>query len=284
MLLSVFWLTPRKGGTKIVNDVVWAVSIPFCWYLFFVVIIPWLNGYDQILGHAILILFVLSSVAFLFFLTRIVFIFLSRKPDYQNEEPARVNRNGIRRTISQIEQNTARTDFILPVFSQQTPLLSAWYRFIVTDNLSLSSDKVMLIERVILGKEADEPTARQITEVVRLEGITVESAYDADEKAWRSWVHLTLHNAGVPLAEYLTEFELPEGCYISNYYLDVNGERKHGLLADKRAAEWIYRQITTIKRDPGLLRYVGNDRLELRVFPFVKRTRKNRPFMLFDKY
>ena len=266
------------------NDVVWAVSIPFCWYLFFVVIIPWLNGYDQILGHAILILFVLSSVAFLFFLTRIVFIFLSRKPDYQNEEPARVNRNGIRRTISQIEQNTARTDFILPVFSQQTPLLSAWYRFIVTDNLSLSSDKVMLIERVILGKEADEPTARQITEVVRLEGITVESAYDADEKAWRSWVHLTLHNAGVPLAEYLTEFELPEGCYISNYYLDVNGERKHGLLADKRAAEWIYRQITTIKRDPGLLRYVGNDRLELRVFPFVKRTRKNRPFMLFDKY
>jgi len=440
MLLSVFWLTPRKGETKMINDVVWAVSIPFCWYLFFVVIIPLLNGSDQIFEHTVLILLVLSSVAFLFFLTRIVFIFLNRKPDfwkklilpvvlifpllglainlsfygvfgnfshpgffiaaavcgvllilpewenprvrmpvflgkmllfpytiyfflvflpyvpvaipaiigfgtgfliltptllflihirslhidfcylrehynikkvitagvlmglilplgitafyygdrvnlgkamavavnpsYQNDEPMRVNRNGIRRTLSNIQQNTARRGSVLPFFSEQIPLLSAWYRFIVTDNLSLSSDKVKLIEQVILGTDTNETTAVQITETVKLDDVTVESAYDANEKAWRSWVHLTLKNTGATQAEYLTEFKLPEGCYISDYYLDVNGVRKYGLLADKRAAEWIYRQITAVKRDPGLLRYIGNNRLELRVFPFsVNETR-----------
>lgn len=449
MLLSVFWLTPRKGETKIVNDVVWAVSIPFCWYLFFVVIIPWLNGSDQIFEHATLILFVLSSVAFLFFLTRIVFIFLNRKPDfwkklilpvvlifpllglainlsfygvfgnfshpgffvaatvcgvllilpewenprvrlliflgkmllfpytiyfflvflpyvpvaipaivgfgmgfliltptllflihirslhidlcylrehysirkaittgvlmglilplgitascysdranlgkamtaavspsYQNEEPVRVNRNGIRRTLSHIEQNTDRANFILPVFSQQTPLLSAWYRFIVTDNLSLSSDKVKLIRQVILGEDADQPDNRQTSTTVVLNEVTVESSYDANEKTWHSWVHLTLQNTGVPLAEYLAEFKLPEGCYISNYYLDVNGERKFGLLADKRAAEWIYQQITSVKRDPGLLRYIGNDKLELRVFPFSVNETRNTGFEIMHR-
>ncbi len=441
MLLSVFWLTPRKGETKIVNDVVWTISIPFCWYLIVVVVIPWLNGSDQIFEHAVFILFVLSSVAFLFFLTRIVFIFLNRKPDfwkklilpvvlifpllglainhsfygtfgnfshpgffvaaaacgallilpewenprvrllvflgktllfpytiyfflvflpyvpvaipaiigfgsgfliltptllflihirslhidlcylrehycirkimitgvlmgfilplgitafyyndrvnlgkamtaainpsYQNEEPVRVNRNGIRRTLSHIVQNTDQTDFILPVFSQQTPLLSAWYRFIVTDNLSLSNEKMRLIKQVILGENPIPPVTGQITESVELEGVTVDSLYDTKDKTWRTWVHLTLRNSSLPMAEYLTEFKLPEGCYISNYYLDVNGERKFGLLADKRAAEWIYQRITTIKRDPGLLRYIGNNTLELRVFPFsVNETRQ----------
>ncbi|MBP7176046.1 MAG: MSEP-CTERM sorting domain-containing protein [Thermoclostridium sp.] len=434
MLLSVFWLTPKKGETKLINDAVLTICIPFAWYLFFVALVPMINGSSEFLEHTLLIVFILSSIAFLFFLTRMVFIFLSRKPDfwkklilpfvlifpllgltlnlftygpfgnfshpgffiaaaicgallilpewekpkirlmiflgkmflfpytvyffliflpympiaipaiiavgsgfliltpiflflihirslhidlcylrqhynqrkalaagvlltlvlplsitalyygdrvnlakamtvavnpsYQEGEPVRVNRNGIRRTLDHVEQNKTRDDFILPVFSQQTPLLSAWYRFIVTDNLVLSSDKQELIRRVILGESPEEILSSQETGPVQLQGATVESTYDTREKVWRSWVHLTLKNSHFSLAEYKTDFKLPEGCYVSNYYLVVEGEKKYGLLADKRAAEWIYRQITTIRRDPGLLRYIGNNRLGLRVFPF----------------
>lgn len=434
MLLTVFWLTPKRGETKIINDVVFAICIPFAWYLFFVALVPMINGSSEFLEHTLLIVFVLSSIAFLFFLTRVVFIFLSRKPDfwkklilpfvlifpllgltlnlstygpfgnfshpgffiaaaicgallilpewekpkirlmiflgkmlllpytvyffliflpympiaipaiiavgsgfliltpiflflihirslhidlcylrqhysqrkalaagvlltlvlplsitafyygdkvnlakamtvavnpsYQEGQPVRVNRNGIKRTLDHVEQNTSRDEFILPVFSQQTPLLSAWYRYIVTDNLTLSRDKEALIRQVILGESPEETLRPQQTAPVRLHGVKVESTYDTSEKAWRSWVHLTLTNSHFSMAEYKTDFILPEGCYVSNYYLVVEGEKKYGLLTDKRAAEWIYRQITTTKRDPGLLRYVGNNRLELRVFPF----------------
>lgn len=435
MLLSVSWLTPQKGETPIVNDIIWTISIPCVCYIFFTIVIPWVNGSGEILRHALLILFVLGSIAFLFFLVRLIFIFLCRKPDfwkkliipavlvfpllglalnfslynvfgnfshplffiaaaacgvllilpewekprlrllvflgkmlmlpytvyfflvflpyvplaipailavgtgflilaptllflihirslnidlsylrqhykirrvlaavvllvlviplgvtvfyyrdrvnlgkamanavnpsYQNAEPVRVNRNGVRRTLAHIEQNTGRNGLSLPAFTGQTPLLSAWYRFIVLDNLSLSQDKADLIAQVILGDTPVKPGASVATQEVQLLDIKVRSAYDASEKAWRSWVDLTLENSSVwSMAEYRTQFTLPEGCYISNYYLYVNGEKKFGLLADKRAAEWIYRQIITVNRDPGLLRYIGNDRFELRVFPF----------------
>lgn len=434
MLLSVYWLTPQKGETKVVNDIIWTISIPCVFYIIFTVIIPWLNGSGEILEHAAMILFVLGSIAFLFFLIRIIYIFLCQKPDfwkklilpavlifpllglslnhsiydvfgdfshpgffiaaavcgillilpewekpqlrllvflgkmlllpytvyfffvflpyvpvaipailavgtgfliltptllflihirsvnidlsylrehykikkvltagvlsvlviplgitafyyrdrvnlgkamvnainpsYQTTEPVRVNRNGIRRTLAHIEQNTGRNGFGFPVFTQQTPLLSAWYRFIVLDNLFLSGDKSDLISQVILGEPLQKTDASPVTQEVELLDITVDTTYDAGEKTWHSWVNVTLKNSVQPMAEYRTQFTLPEGCYISNYYLYVNGEKKFGLLADKRAAEWIYRQITTINRDPGLLRYIGNNMLELRVFPF----------------
>lgn len=434
MLLSVFWLTPQKGEAKVVNDIIWTISIPCIFYILFTVILPWMNGVGDILEHAVMILFVLGSIAFLFFLIRVIYIFLCKKPDfwkklilpavlifpllglalnhslndvfgnfshpgffiaaavcgillilpewekpslrlpvflgkmlllpytvyfffvflpyvpvaipailaigtgflilaptllflihirslcidlsflrehynvkkvlvagillvlviplgitafyyrdrvnlgkamanavnpsYQSAVPVRVNRNGIRRTLAHIEQNTGRNGLGIPVFTEQTPLLSAWYRFIVLDNLVLSGDKSDLISQVILGEPPLKTNASPVTPEVELLDITVETTYDADEKTCRSWVNVTLKNSVRPMAEYRTQFSLPEGCYISNYYLYVNGDKKFGLLADKRAAEWIYRQITTINRDPGLLRYIGNKMLELRVFPF----------------
>lgn len=76
-------------------------------------------------------------------------------------------------------------------------------------------------------------------------------------------------------AEYRTEFELPKGSYISNYYLVVKDIKKYGLIADKRAAEWVYNQIVDERKDPGILSYTADNKVNFRVFPFgVNETRK----------
>jgi len=112
---------------------------------------------------------------------------------------------------------------------------------------------------------------------VQLADVKSKTEFDEQTGVYRSRVNLTLEN---PIAEengeYVTTFKLPEGAYISDYYLDVFGDRKEGILADRRAALFIYRKIVNTRRDPGLLHYTGRNTLELRVFPFneheVRRT------------
>ena len=68
--------------------------------------------------------------------------------------------------------------------------------------------------------------------------------------------------------EYKMVFKLPAGAYIRDYYLEVSGTRKAGILADRRAAMFLYNKIVNTRKDPGLLHYIGRNTLELRVFPF----------------
>jgi hypothetical protein len=71
------------------------------------------------------------------------------------------------------------------------------------------------------------------------------------------------------LGEFATAFELPPATFVSDYYLDMNGHREPGILAEKKAALWIYQQISTLtRRDPGILQYADPVHLSLRVYPF----------------
>jgi hypothetical protein len=70
--------------------------------------------------------------------------------------------------------------------------------------------------------------------------------------------------------EYVTSFRLPPGAWIRGYYLVIEGERVNGLLTDKRAATWVYRQIVSRRRDPGIMYYTEEGKVALRVFPFAK--------------
>jgi hypothetical protein len=81
-------------------------------------------------------------------------------------------------------------------------------------------------------------------------------------------VNLTLKGGDRSNDEYTAPFALPDGAYISNYYLDVGSERKYGTLADKRAAMSVYESIVRVNKDPGVVRYANDSQLELRVFPF----------------
>lgn len=71
-------------------------------------------------------------------------------------------------------------------------------------------------------------------------------------------------------SEFVTHIGLPEGIYVSNFWLHIGDERVPGKLFEKKSALWVYQMIRDSRRDPGLLFYTKPDELELRVFPFTK--------------
>ncbi len=93
------------------------------------------------------------------------------------------------------------------------------------------------------------------------------STYHAEEDYWTSWVHFDIHNGTHRQDEFRMTFELPTGTWMSDYYLVVEDEKKYGVLAEKKAAMWIYQQIVNTRRDPGILYYLKGNELAFRVFP-----------------
>ena len=119
--------------------------------------------------------------------------------------------------------------------------------------------------------------------IVYIEDISHSTSYDESIGAYRTWVDLTLANSWSEYNEYKTSFHLPDGVYVSDYYLDVFGEKKMGLLTDRRAALAVYRRIVLSRLDPGILHYIGTNQLELRVFPFDAYERRGTGFELLHK-
>jgi len=157
-------------------------------------------------------------------------------------------------------------------FATGTPYLSSYYRWLVLDNLTLSDEKLTTLKRIFTGR-GEWYTADQTfrdNDLVSLTGTRIETAWDPKQSAWSSWVNLELTQADSTLGrgEYRTVFELPEGAFIDDYYLYVEGQKEHGILAERKAATWVYNNIVRGNRDPGLLRYVTANEVEFKVFPF----------------
>lgn len=104
--------------------------------------------------------------------------------------------------------------------------------------------------------------------IVKIKDLKLDTKYDDSNKVYRTWVDIELENSSEENNEYKTLFYLPEGAYISDYYLYVGEDKKMGLLTDERAAVSIYKKIVLSKLDPGILHYLNDFTLELRVFPF----------------
>ena len=154
-----------------------------------------------------------------------------------------------------------------------TPYLSAYYQWLVLDNLTLSDDKIATLSAVFLGtpyenRSTDPPASSTAT---TLSSTTVNSKWDEQQQQWNSWLDLEIMGDSITfnLGEYETDIDLPPGLYIDDYYLYVGDRREHGILSERRAAVWVYNQIVGTNRDPGLLRYVAPDRVRLSVFPFA---------------
>ncbi len=168
------------------------------------------------------------------------------------------------------------------------PLLSSFYKNYVLQNQLLSTDNILRLRKLFFDENyAYQQNVRNTQEAptgeVKLSKFFVDTAYDENIQAYRSWVHLELQNEGEWMQEYQTRFDLPEGVFVSDYYLHVEDEKKMGLLTDQRAAVFIYNSIVRKRLDPGLLQYVGDKTLELRVFPFQGKELRKTGFELIHK-
>jgi hypothetical protein len=180
-----------------------------------------------------------------------------------------LNQNALRHTLNTIKTNKKRN----PWGNEKTPFLSAYYNWIVLDNLVLSETKIQTLERIYFGKSdlkiSTEPLLPNKKQV-KIVQTKVDSHYDKKQGAWLSTINFELKNEGTGNEAYETFFELPAGCFISNYYLYIGKKKEAGILAEKKAALWIFNQIRNERRDPGILYYLSGNNIAFKVFPFAK--------------
>src|SRR6266851_125420 len=62
-------------------------------------------------------------------------------------------------------------------------------------------------------------------------------------------------------------FPVPKGASVSRFTMWVNGKEVHGELLPADKAREVYTSIVRQTKDPGLLEYIGNNLLRMRVFP-----------------
>jgi hypothetical protein len=202
-------------------------------------------------------------------------------PDYAKHYD--LDAAALTRTLAVVQQHKDNS-WDLFMGSQQ-PYLSAYYNWLVLDNLTLPESKIADLRQIFLGAEQPDKRSRWNRRTPRtnfaeeqdpttaqpvLQQLTARSTYDAKEQAWVSWVDLEVANTGNNAqAEYSTILTLPPGCWVGNYYLDIGPRREFGILAERKAATWVYSQIVNERssHDPGLLSYIGPNQLSLRVYP-----------------
>jgi hypothetical protein len=158
------------------------------------------------------------------------------------------------------------------------PFISMYYNWLVLDNMTLDETKIRHLESIFLGTPTILPNTQNWqqnnTDSTKITKITTNTTYDSIKKQYRTWIDLEIKDQRVNTAdwrqgEFETVFELPAGVYISDYYLWIGEEKVFGILAEKKAAMWVYRQITATRRDPGILNYVAGNKIRFRVFPFA---------------
>jgi hypothetical protein len=190
-------------------------------------------------------------------------------PDYAKEYE--INKASLQNTLDAVVQNKGAGRRMN--FGRFTPYLSTYFNWLVLDNLTLSDDKINSIERIFFGSSSfDSRPERILNEDVEISNISTNSTYDPSQNAWLSWIDLEMTNKseGNRFAEYATIFELPEGSWISDYYLFVGEEKEMGILAEKKSAMWVFSNIRNENKDPGILHYLTGNRIAFRVFPFSK--------------
>ena len=159
-----------------------------------------------------------------------------------------------------------------------TPIITRMYQVVALEDKLISLDTTRKLSLIFLGKDDEQPIYSDAEQFqnVNLIKADANTIFDEDTGVYKTWVDLEIRNDNDwSLAEYRTEFLLPAGCFIKDYYLLVGNERKQGILADKRAALITYNNIIRTPKDPGIIYYISDNVIELRVYPFdVNQVRK----------
>ncbi|MDR3265941.1 MAG: MSEP-CTERM sorting domain-containing protein, partial [Tannerella sp.] len=195
-------------------------------------------------------------------------------PDYSKTYS--INRKSLQKTLNVINYHKEDNNDV--ILGYRLPYLSSYYNWLVLDNLTLSNTKINAIEKIFFGESSSNLWPEDIprNKNIQITDITTSSTYDSSQQAWLSWVDLEITKQDDSWdSEYTTGITLPEGCWISDYYLYVDDRKEQGILAEKKSAMWIFSQIWNENRDPGILYYLTGNKVALRVFPFAENeTRK----------
>jgi len=170
------------------------------------------------------------------------------------------------------------------------PLLSEIYDSIVFDGMVLPDHKLGHMEKILFGEKIDvekngspfelfgfigasrnrrqnwsnvRPPAKTVEiEDVAISAVTNGALIEAE-------IVLRMQNEGKRQAEFVTSINIPESVAVSGYWLDVESERVQGKVFDRKTALWVFHMIRdSTRRDPGMIHYIEDETLELRVFPF----------------
>lgn len=190
-------------------------------------------------------------------------------PNYAQSDD-HINREALAKTLKTISEHKDRgRGFDLGI---KTPFLSSYYNWLVLDNLMLSNKKMQQLEKIFLGQTSFHVSSEFTNDrSVMIHDVQTRTDWDEQAQVWRSWIDLELINikGNSWMAEYATQIELPEACWISDYYLYVGDRKEMGMLTEKKSAMWVFSQIRNENRDPGLLHYISGNRVAFRVFPFA---------------
>lgn len=190
-------------------------------------------------------------------------------PDYSKKYD--IDKTSLQKTLNVVKHHKDKNNDV--IFGSQIPYLSSYFNWLVLDNLTLSDTKINYIEKIFFGNTSIKVRPENIqNDNVKITNISTNSTYDKSQNAWKTWVDLKITNKSenTLFSEYATTIDLPEGCWISDYYLYVGAKKEFGILAEKKSAMWVFSNIRNENRDPGILNYLTGKKVAFRVFPFSK--------------
>jgi hypothetical protein len=217
------------------------------------------------------------------------------QPNQRTEMDPRIDLRGLRYSLDMLKSSTLRHRRGI-IYAKHIPLITTLYRSIVLDNMTLSPSRIRQMELIFWGQSTipadnastSRPVAAAIsgqqTSDVVITSIKPLTVYNVQTGIYRSEIDLTLKYRGkFGLAEYHSSFELPQGAWISDYYLWIEDKKVRGMLTEKKATLWVYQQILRERRDPGLVYYERNNRIHVRVFPFQAKETRRTGFTLLHR-
>jgi hypothetical protein len=214
-------------------------------------------------------------------------------PDYHM--PAeKVNVESLRKTIASVERlrEGRRTGTFGLGANNDLPYLSSWFQYIVLDNQTLSNSRVRLLKRVYFAPKEETIATNQpntarvpnpIIENTDISSISVNTEFDSTQQAWLTWIDLEITNPNAEQTEFGTQFTLDPGCFLTDYYLYVNGKKEMGQLVEKKSALWVFSQIKQIRRDPGILYFKQGNQIAFQVYPFLPNEVRKTGFQILHK-
>lgn len=174
----------------------------------------------------------------------------------------------------------------------EIPYLTNWYNWRVFDNLLLQDEKFNDLWRAFVDDYPPEKSpyqwwrnmfgelfggrsrspgtrwggpGRRVPRKVDLSDVTTSSTTRHGESQVRIKLSVTSREQGQ--AEYEATLQLPASVWVAGLRLKIGTNWVDGRIIERKAAEWVYRSIRDIRRDPAFLRYEGENRLKLSVFP-----------------